>query len=111
VHHECIVTCYPSPRGVDSWRWFGVDRKAWSGYNLSIVLRRGGECDGAPLANSISDLRDSYGMVIILPLAKQHGAQIFTQVEVDYLVKLPDGRHCFFGGLWETYVEYHIPQG
>src|SRR5262245_6129250 len=26
-----------------------------------------------------------------LPLAKQHGAQIFTQVEVDRLVKLPDG--------------------
>jgi cholesterol oxidase len=26
-----------------------------------------------------------------LPLAKQHGAQIFTQVEVDHLVKVPDG--------------------
>jgi cholesterol oxidase len=26
-----------------------------------------------------------------LPLAKQRGAQIFTQVEVDYLTKLPDG--------------------
>ena len=26
-----------------------------------------------------------------LPLAKQHGAQIFTQIEVDYLVKAADG--------------------
>ena len=26
-----------------------------------------------------------------LPLAKQRGAQIFTQIEVDYLVRLPDG--------------------
>jgi cholesterol oxidase len=26
-----------------------------------------------------------------LPLAKQHGAQIFTQIEVDHLVRIPDG--------------------
>lgn len=26
-----------------------------------------------------------------LPLAKQHGAQIFTQLEVDYLSKWPEG--------------------
>jgi cholesterol oxidase len=39
-----------------------------------------------------------------LPLAKQLGAQIFTQLEVDYLVKAPDG------GYWVHY-RYHPGHG
>ena len=39
-----------------------------------------------------------------LPLAKQHGAQIFTQVEVDHLVKLPDGGYV-------VHYTYHPDHG
>ena len=39
-----------------------------------------------------------------LPLAKQRGAQMFTQVEVDYLVKLPDGGYA-------VHYTYHADHG
>jgi cholesterol oxidase len=39
-----------------------------------------------------------------LPLAKQHGAQIFTQVEVDYLAKLPNGGYV-------VHYTYHDDNG
>jgi hypothetical protein len=52
-------------REVDSRRLVRVDRITWLCYNLPIVLiRRGGAMD-APLANPISDLEDSYGVVVI----------------------------------------------
>lgn len=40
--HSHALACQPLLREVDSWRLVRVDRIAWLGYNLPIVLIRGG---------------------------------------------------------------------